>query len=52
MGGSRNGGMNPAAATQNRLKPVDEASDNLIHQVLCSSGGFESALLSSAHIWI
>jgi hypothetical protein len=60
----RNGGMNPATATQNRLKPVDRASGNLIHQVLCNSGGFESAeldyfvnlresaLLSIARIWI
>jgi hypothetical protein len=37
------GGMNPATATQNRLKPVDRASDNLIYQVLYASGGFESA---------
>jgi hypothetical protein len=38
-----NGGINPAADTQNRLKPVGEASYNLIHQVLCISSGFESA---------
>jgi hypothetical protein len=36
-------GINPAADTQNRLKPVDRASGNLIHQVLCISSGFESA---------
>jgi hypothetical protein len=36
-------GINPAAATPNRLKPVEEASGNLIHQVLCNSSGFESA---------
>jgi hypothetical protein len=43
MGVLRNGGMNPAADTQNRLKPVEEVSYNLIHQVSCISGGFESA---------
>jgi hypothetical protein len=36
--------MNPATVTQNRLKPVEEGSYNLIYQVLCISGGFESAL--------
>jgi hypothetical protein len=37
------GGMNPAAVIQNRLKSVGEISYNLIYQVLCISGGFESA---------
>jgi hypothetical protein len=27
VGGARNGGMNPTTVTQNRLKPVEEASD-------------------------
>jgi hypothetical protein len=35
--------MNPASATQNRLKPVGEASYNLIYQVFRISSGFESA---------
>jgi hypothetical protein len=36
--------MNPTAVTQNRLKPIGAAHDNLIYQVLGLSGGFESAV--------
>jgi hypothetical protein len=35
--------MNPAAVTQNRLKPVPASIENLFQQVWFTSSGFESA---------
>jgi hypothetical protein len=38
------GGMNPATAIPNRLKPVRERLGNLFQQVWFSRGGLESAV--------
>jgi hypothetical protein len=37
------GGMNPAAGTQNRLKPVAAPVGNLFPQLWFTNNGFESA---------